>query len=155
MVHQSLKEADEFMGPTHFSHSRHNVQKEGRKVIAATHVNLLTSTCPVAHGTGLSQTAVWHMLHEPLCPFTAQLVQGLYPSDNNFYFQFSWWLQYKTVDEPQFLCHVLWTDEATFTRTGTNSLHNLHEWAHATQYSSSEQRFSISVWARIIYSYLT
>jgi hypothetical protein len=101
------------------------------------------NTCQVALGTGLSQTAVWHMLHEPLCPFNAELVQGLYLSDNNFYFQFCWWLQYKTVDEPQLLCHVLWTDEATFTRSGINSLHNLHEWAlencHATQHSSSEQ----------------
>jgi hypothetical protein len=48
MVHQSLKEADEFMGPTYFRHSRHNVQNEGGKVLAATHATLLTSIINMA-----------------------------------------------------------------------------------------------------------
>jgi hypothetical protein len=48
---------------------------------------------------------------------------------NNLYFWFCPWLLHTNADELESLCHVLWTDEAAFTRSGVNRLHNLHEWA--------------------------
>jgi hypothetical protein len=45
----------------------HTVQNEAEKVLAATHANLLTSTCQVAYET--SHSAVSNMFHESLCTY--------------------------------------------------------------------------------------
>jgi hypothetical protein len=47
--------------PAHTCHVRCNAQNEDELLDTA---NLLTSIRWVTHGTGLSQSAVWHTLHE-------------------------------------------------------------------------------------------
>jgi hypothetical protein len=55
--------------------------------------------------------------------FYAQLVQWLQSEDNRCH-QLNQWLLHRTVDGSDILCHIFWTDEATFVRSGVNSLHN-------------------------------
>lgn len=57
----------------------------------------------------------------------------------------------RTVD---FLKHILWTDEATFTRTGITNHRNAHIWAvenpHVLWPTTFQHQFSINVWAGMI-----
>jgi hypothetical protein len=120
--------------------------------------NPSSSTHRIASQTGLSQSAVWHMLREnTLHPFHLQPVQRLQPG-NKEHLEYCQWLLHRVVDEPNFLNRVLWTDEAGFTRDGVLNLHNLHVWAeenpNPTRSSSFQHRFSVNVWAGIVDDYL-
>jgi hypothetical protein len=57
----------------------------------------------------------------------------------------------------QLLCHILQTDKAVFTRN-VRTPYNLYVWAmenpHATHHSPFQQRFSVSVWAKIVEYYV-
>jgi hypothetical protein len=68
------------------------------------------------------------------------------------------WLLHKTVDIPDFSCHVLWINGKAFTKSGVNNPHNSHERAlwnpHSIQCSSFQQRFNICILARIIGNYI-
>jgi hypothetical protein len=109
--------------------------------------NPSTSTRQISSPTGrLPQLAVWRTLRENQCyPFHVQSAQGLQPGSNHSLVQFSRLVVHKIVDTPQFLCRVLWTDEAVFTRSGVHNPHNLHVWTtenpHGTSHSSSQHRF--------------
>jgi hypothetical protein len=112
-------------------------------VLDIVHHNPSASTRHISSETGrlYQSTLRENQLH----PFHVQLVQGLQPGDKHLRLQFSRWVLHKTVDTPQFLCRVLWTDEAVFTRSGVHSLHNLHVWTtenpHATRHFSFQHRF--------------
>jgi hypothetical protein len=56
-------------------------------------------------------------------------VQELQPRNKHLRHQFVRWVLHKTVDTPQFLLDVLWTDEAVLTISGAHGVHNLHIWA--------------------------
>ncbi|XP_026828179.1 uncharacterized protein LOC113562590 [Ooceraea biroi] len=81
-------------------------------------------------------------------------VQELLPRDHQYRREYCRWLLHKNIDEPDFLNHVLWTDEEGFTRDGIMNMHNLHVWSdvnpHATRPISFQHRFSVNVWAGII-----
>ena len=59
-----------------------------------------------------------------------------------------------TGDQPDFLNHVLWTDESGFTRDGIVNLHNLHIYSDenpcVTRSASFQQRFHVNVRAGIL-----
>jgi hypothetical protein len=63
-----------------------------------------------------------------------------------------------TLADELFL-HILWTDEACFTREGVFNVHNSHLWAqdnpHAIRERGYQVRFSVSVWAGIVGDILT
>jgi hypothetical protein len=86
-------------------------------------------------------------------------VQGLQPEDKEHHLEYCRWLLHSVVIEPNFLNHVLWTDEAGFTRDGVLNLHNLHIWAevnpHPTRSSSFQHRFSENIWAGSVDDHLT
>jgi hypothetical protein len=90
-------------------------------------------------------------------PYHLQPVQGLLQKTVT-HLQFCRLVLHKFVDEPYLSSRVLSTDEAGFTRSGTNHLHNLYEWAlenpHATRQSPFQHRFSVNVWARVISKHL-
>lgn len=95
-----------------------NVQNE-EEVSYAVHADLSISTCWVAYETALSQSVVWLTLYEKqLYPFPVQVIQPLQPLNKNLRLQFYQWLLYKTVYEPDSLCHRWQTDDSTFTSIG-------------------------------------
>ena len=59
-----------------------------------------------------------------------------------------------TGDQPDFLNHVLLTDESGFTRDGIMNLHSLHIYSdenpRVTRSTSFQQRFCVNVWAGIL-----
>jgi hypothetical protein len=86
-----------------------------------------TSTCTSHISSAkerLPQSAVWRNLGDnQLYPFHVQPVEGLQPGDKHLRLQFSRLVLYKIVYTPEFLCRVLWTDEAVFTRSDEESIH--------------------------------
>jgi hypothetical protein len=122
---------------------RSSVQDE-EKVSDAVHANPSSST-QIACGTGLSQSAVWRTLHKAqLYHFHVQLAQALQAGDNHLLLHLCRWLLHKIVDQPYFLCCVLWIDEGS--NVHVNRLHRLRDWAlgnpHVARHSSFQQRSS-------------
>jgi hypothetical protein len=93
------------------------------EMLGAVHVDPSTNTHWIQYETGLSYT-----LHEEhLYCLEAQFVQGLQPGDNNLCLHFCLWFIPKIVGEPDLLGHVLWIDEAAFTRSAVNNLQSINE----------------------------
>jgi hypothetical protein len=67
--------------------------------------------------------------------------------------QFCEWLRHQDATDELFL-HILWTDEACFTREGVFNVHNSHLCArdnpHAIRERGCQVRFIVSVWAGIV-----
>jgi hypothetical protein len=122
--------------------------------------NPRTSTRAVAQGMGLHHhMGVWRVLNEnQLHPFHFQRVQGLTLPDFPLRVQFAQWLLNRELEEDNFLKHVLFTDEASFTREGMFNVHNAHEWRHDNPHIIREhghqQRFSVNIWAGIVDDYV-
>jgi hypothetical protein len=97
-----------------------------------------------------------HSAWESVVPLPCTTSQRFAARDKHFSFQFLQWVLHKTVNIPQLLCHILWTDEAGFTRnvrTPCNSYTWTMENPHVTHHSLFQQRFSVNAWARIIDDY--
>lgn len=136
--------------------SKWQTQKEG-EMLDAVHANPLSSNRRVAYETRCPQSTVWCThAHEQLYSFHAQLVQELQPGNNNLSLHFSQWCVYRTVCRrtPLLACRELWTDEATFKRSGATNLHDLLEQelenCHATRRFSFQHRFNVKVWVGIV-----
>lgn len=114
-----------------------------------------TSVRAVAHDVGVSSSSVWRTLHEQLLyPYHIQRVQALCPGDYPRRLEFSQWFLNKIAHNYNFCNSVLFTDEASFTRTGIFNTHNMHYWddenPHTTWNRGHQQRFSINVWCGIL-----
>ncbi|XP_011864749.1 PREDICTED: uncharacterized protein LOC105560328 [Vollenhovia emeryi] len=138
----------------HRGRPRGNVQQE-IEVLDIVHAEPSISTRQIARRIGMPQSSVWRVLHDQgLHPFHVRPVQELTPKDHGCRREYCRWLLHKTVDDPDFLNHVLWTDEADFTRDGIMNLHNLHVWSdqnpRATRISSYQHQFNVNVWAGIV-----
>ncbi|GFR30113.1 uncharacterized protein TNCT_428711 [Trichonephila clavata] len=74
---------------------------------------------------------------ERLYPFQYTTVQGLKPDDYQKRVAFCEWLLQQQNTDNGFIAHILWTDEACFTRDGVFNNHNNHMWSqvkpHAIQ----------------------
>lgn len=114
-----------------------------------------TSTRRVAAQLDVSQWKVWSVLNmENMHPFHTLQVQELLPGDGPKRLEFCRYIKTRLEEDPGYLKNVLWTDEATFTRSGFFNTHNDHTWAienpRAIKPTRSQYRFSVNVWAGII-----
>ena len=57
-------------------------------------------------------------------------------------------------DDPEFLSHILWSDEATFCCDGNVNRHNMHYWAevnpHWMREVQHQARWSVNVWVGVL-----
>jgi predicted DNA-binding transcriptional regulator AlpA len=106
MVHISLREIGAFIPSAHVGCRRRNVQNE-EEVLDTTHANSSIITHEVTYETSLSQSAVWHTLHEQQYPFHVQLAQVLQVGDNYITSSFDGF--YTKLQMNLTLCHVQWT----------------------------------------------
>ena len=84
-----------------------------------------TSTRAVARRIGVSQPTVWRVLNEErLHPFHVQRTQALKQDDYILRVGFCQWFLQQSALQPDFAAHVLFTDEALFTREGVFNVHN-------------------------------
>lgn len=118
-----------------------------------------TSVRRIANTLGISKTSVWRILKmEGLYPFHFQRVQSLLEPDCQTRSAFCSWLLRQNRLNCNFYKLILWTDEASFNRSGINNGRNLHTWANANplavREASFQHQFSINVWAGMIGQHL-
>ena len=109
------------------------------------------STHRMASRVGLSRMNVWRTLHEEnLYPYQYQRVQHLEPGDHAKRMDLCHWLN----AHPELFNAILFTDEASLTRDGINTLRDVHTWAHrnphATCVTHFQRRFSLNVWCGML-----
>lgn len=78
--------------------------------------------------------------------------QELLPEDFDKRVEFCQWLLHRVTDDPDFITKVLWSDEATFTRDGVNTVHSSHLLSLQNSNANIQSRFqhfNINVWAGI------
>jgi Helix-turn-helix domain (DUF4817) len=87
-------------------------------------------------------------------PYHYQKVQHLLPADRALRLEFCLWLRRRRHSWNK----ILFTDEATFTRSGITNTKNTHFWAGENPHSISEanfqHRFSLNVWGGVVGNYL-
>lgn len=89
-------------------------------------------------------------------PYHLQKVQELFPGDAERRMEFCRWFINSIENDWQFPRKILWTDEATFTRSGVFNQHNSHLWAHENPYAMKEnsfqRQFKVNVWAGLFHN---
>lgn len=110
------------------------------------------STRRVAVQTHMSHSVVWRIAKEhQLHPYHYRQVQDLSLNDINLRMQFCELILSRHNRIPTFLSRIIFTDEATFTKSGIFNMHNAHIWAeenpHARKITHYQHSFKINVWA--------
>jgi len=96
------------------------------------------STRRMASRLGVSRMQVLRTLHEEdSYPYHDQRVQHLEPDDHAQRMDLCHWIKV----HPELLSVILFTDEASFTRDGTNNSRNLRTWSHDNPYETSVTNF--------------
>lgn len=115
-----------------------------------------SSTRAAARDIGIpNHVDVWNVLHDNnLHPYHTQRVQDLLPNDYLPRVNFARWCLRQVEEDEQFVKRVLFTDEASFTRSGVFNTHNLHSWQqenpHEVHRFRYQHRFSVNVWCGIV-----
>lgn len=118
-----------------------------------------TSTRVIANAMGTNQSSVLRVLQEQnLHAYHLQKVHGLGPNDFAPRVQFVQWFLQRSIVNPPFPAHVLFTDEACFTRDTYFNSRNSHIWdyenPHAVFFRSHQERFTVNIWGGIVGDYL-
>lgn len=160
-LHNRLREGGSFkvnMRDTGRTRTVRSVEFE-ENVLEKFEDNPRLSVRTVAHEINVSKSTIWRVVHDDnLYPFHFQKVQSLIPGDYVQRVNCARWFLQQDVFNPNFLCYVLFTDEALFTREGVFNSKNSHVWAlenpHETVMHNHQHRFSVNVWAGIVNNHL-
>lgn len=114
-----------------------------------------TSTRRLSLELGISKNSINRVLREQLLhPYHVQQVQDLFPEDADRRLRFCQFINEQRAQNNNFTRHILFTDEAGFTRSGITNFHNEHVYAdenpHAIKVTHHQHEFRINVWAGII-----
>ncbi|GBN11934.1 hypothetical protein AVEN_269095-1 [Araneus ventricosus] len=117
------------------------------------------STPEVSRAVNVPHSIVWRVLRgEGLHPYRVQKVQAFIPADHAPRVEFAHWFLKQLAEQPDFIAHVLLTDESTFTPEGISNTHSLHVWAssnpHGTRPHEYQKCISVNVWAGIVDDHL-
>lgn len=117
--------------------------------------NPTASTRNASAVLGVSKMRAWRTLKgDRQHPYHYRRTQELTEADYGPRLRFCEWYHSQITDNPNIAYRILWTDEATFTRSGLANIHNEHIWAHENPHAFRENHFqhrwSINVWAGII-----
>lgn len=117
------------------------------------------STRKISRELNITHTIVWQVLRSyQLYPYHMQRVQALLSRDFLPRVDLCIWLRNRLIRTPDFLSHVLFTDEASFSRDAIINFHNNHIWAednpNAIIENHSQVQFSLNIWVGIIGDHL-
>lgn len=105
----------------------------------------------------IPKSSVWNIIHkENLYPFHFQKVHGMLERHFPPRVEFSRWLRNKRNQNPDYFSHILFSDEATFTKDGFFNVHNAHHYSyvgdnpHLVKETKHQQRFGINVWIGVV-----
>lgn len=108
-----------------------------------------------AGGINVSKNKVLRVLkNDHRKPFRMQPVQNLQPGDAERRVEFCNWFINAVEEDPDFMSKIIWTDEATFTRSGSVNFHNSRIWAHENPHTirptAFQTDFCVNVWCGVI-----
>lgn len=146
-----LPGAAERVGRPRTARSLHNEER----VLEAIAADPGTSTRQLERGLEISRSTVNRITKDnALHPYHATKVQHLELGDYEMRRQFCNQILNMHREDPNFLRHVLWTDESPFTREGCFNPHNVHQYAienpHFERVQSFQHRWKINMWGGII-----
>lgn len=149
-VFQHLRDFGTFPGVLATAERAEGAQ-EGRGVVQAALRSPSISTRRLSSRLGVTRMSAWRTLRrEGFHPYHLHKTQHLKPEDHEKRLNFCHWL----LQHQHHSNHILYTDEATFTRHGVTNTHNDHWWAkenpHQTVESNFQHRFSVNVWCGIV-----
>ena len=109
-----------------------------------------TSTRKIASNLNICHQIVWRILCDfMLYPYHILRAQALLSRDFEKRITFCQWYLNTIAQNPQFETHILFTDEANFSKNGIQNFHNNHFWAeenpHATTTTHFQHQFSVNV----------
>lgn len=124
-------------------------------VLAYVEANPNSSIRDISRDLAISKTSVQKILIDhKLHPYHLVIHQSLSEADFDHRLNFCNWLSNMCNENHQFLSHILWTDEATFTNAGGVNLHNMHYWSaenpHWMRETDFQNRWSVNVWCGIV-----
>lgn len=128
-----------------------NVLNE-ENILNLVEVNPRVSTRRLAAQTDMSYATVWRIIREQqLYPYHYRQVQDILPTDKPLRIQLCQLLLDRQAHDRMFLSNIIFSDEATFTRSGVFNMHNEHVWAednpNARKITHYQHSFKINVWA--------
>lgn len=160
-IHQRLREHGNFSRNTVDCGRAREVRTVGLEeaVLNLIEESPATSTRKIANILNISYSTVFRILKEQqLYPYHIQRVQALLPRDFLPRLIFCQWILQMITPVPQFLRHILFTDEANFSRESIRNFHNNHIWADQNPHEFTEcnfqHQFSLNVWLGVIHDYL-
>lgn len=120
-------------------------------ILEAIAENPQSGTRTVASDVGVSTNTVWSVFHEQLLyPYHFQKVQHFLPVDFPRRSNFCRWFIDPTAFDRDFSSMILFSDEASFIRTGMSNNQNRYAWdeenPHVLWRRGYQHRFSINVW---------
>lgn len=104
---------------------------------------------------GISKSLIQRILRANILhPYHIVLHQALLDIDFDRWLDHCQWLREMYRENPNFLNHVLWTDEATFSSDGQVNLHNMHysstENPHWMREVDHQHKWCLNVWCGIL-----
>ncbi|GFQ91022.1 DUF4817 domain-containing protein [Trichonephila clavata] len=108
--------------------------------------------------TSTTSTVLRLLRYEGLYPFQYTTMQGLKPDDCQKRVAFCEWLLQQQNTDNGFIAHILWTNEACFSRNGVFNHHNSHMWSQVNPRAiwpqKHQERWCLNVWAGILGDHL-
>ncbi|XP_022917996.2 uncharacterized protein [Onthophagus taurus] len=132
---------------------------EEDEVLVRVSNNPKVSSRRLSAATGLSKSSILRILKkERLYPYHFVPVHALLPTDLRVRLEFVNFIKNRQNFDPSFIANILFTDEATFTRSGVFNFKNYHVWEtenpHMTRQRHFQHEFKINVWCGIIGNYV-
>ncbi|KAJ8893705.1 hypothetical protein PR048_006305 [Dryococelus australis] len=108
---------------------------------------------------GVSHSLVLTILHDDgLYPYCYSAMHHLMERDRPRRLEYCQRMLTSLQQDPDFVGHILWTDEAQFTHEGIFNWHNSHYWhqgnPHVTRSRGLQAGWSINVWRGILGTWL-
>lgn len=158
IIDRRLRETGQF-NPPHVDAGRARIAHHGHiedDILARVAADPAISVRRLVAEFDVSIGFVWNVIHRAgYYPYHLQRVQALYFGDHIQRTNFcNWFLNQQPYEPVNFAWHVLYTDEAQFTRDGINNFHNQHLWdmqnPHGIIEGRHQRTFSCNVWGGIV-----
>ena len=127
--------------------------------VAAIQMDPHTSTRKIQYQHGVPKSTANRILRNyKLHPYHITLTQALKNEDFIRRVRFCNWAENQIIRDPLFFHHMLFSDEATFSKSGGVNRHNCHYYSegnpHLQRNEELQWQWSINVWAGIVGDYV-
>jgi len=153
-LEKRLREHGKLRTTTHNKRKSITNERNSADVLSAITLNPHVSQRELARASGISRSSIQRILKENRYhPYHLIPSQELLVIDYERRITFCEWI-HGAMEDNDFLCKILFSDEATFMNSGHVNRHNMHYWAvenpHWMRSIPFQHRWSLTVWCGII-----